>query len=103
MRTVSKSAIEAAIHAWAPGVVLTSLSFKEKGGWIFASFSIEEEEFGLLLRLQEWEAKFHPLPDQEGEFRLCEPELQKEEFCSYDSCHICGGPSSLGVACQNCC
>ena len=101
MRTVSKSAIEAAIHAWAPGVIITSLSVKEYKGWAFTSFVLEEDEPDGRVRVQEWEAKF--FPTGVGGWRLTEPELQSERFWSWDDCHVCGGPSRLGVACQNCC
>ena len=95
MRTTSEEAIKAAIYAWAPGVVVTSLSVKEYEGWAFASFVLEEDEPDERVRVQEWEAKFRPL---EKGVRLREPELQREEFWSHDDCHLCGGPSRLGVA-----
>jgi hypothetical protein len=100
MRTSVKAAIEAAIiKAWGPGLIVTSLSVKEYEGWAWGEFSIEEDESDGRVRIQNWEAKFFPV---EGGFRLAEPELQDESF-SWDDCHVCGGPSRLGIACQNCC
>lgn len=99
MRTFTQKAIEAAIYAWAPGAVVTSLSVKEYEGWAFAEFATEEDEPDGRVRVQEWEAKFFPV---KGGVRLTEPELQREEFWSHNDCHVCGGPSYLGIACQNC-